>query len=455
MEEQKQLEYITSVDFLEHTEHNYAEYGKYVNTFRAIPSVFDGLKPVQRRVIFTAIQNPQHQKTAQLATSVLSHHPHGDASIFPVCEFMKRNGIFDGQGQFGCTMMNGEVIEASAPRYTSCWISQKYQKMFSKFLPYCPTYKGEYGLDQPHFIPTPVPMTLVFGGFGIGIGTRYTAPQFSMSSLLKAYLADDPTLLEPAFEGITIPNKEELKAIWKWSEGSITYKWEVEKSELDGLPSLDIVGTTELLGYNNEKLLPAYTPKIRQWINEGRVFVTDATDVMKKQGRLKFAIAPRVKSPTWKEFEHEVEIMSTRKGSYNLEVNYAGVAYYITMYDWIDITYHTYIDIYNKYQADQIARLEHMIPIYKWLKPVAELMYQKMSTPDIAKKLNIEQWIVTEIGKKSLSTLQKYDTDAKLKSIDNEIKRIKSMTAEKYIKDNFIDGVEVEEKTFNPDEETD
>lgn len=454
--EQKTLEHITDVDFLEHTQKNYEDYGRYVNTFRAIPGVFDGLKPVQRRVIFTAVQNPQHQKTAQLANAVLAHHPHGDASVYPVCEFMKRVGIFDGQGQFGSTMMNGDVIEASAPRYTSCWIAPKFYKMFSKFMPYVPKYKGEYGLDQPHFIPTPVPMSLVFGGSGIGIGTKYTTPQFSMSSLLKAYLADDYTLLEPAYEGVEIPNKEELKNLWKWTEGVITYKWKIEKSELDGLPSLDIVGSTEIRGEDSEKLLPGFSPTLRKWIAEGRVFAMDATDVMKQEGRLKFAIAPRVKSPTWAEFEKEINNMTTRRGIYKLEANYAGVAYYITMYDWIDITYHTYIEIYNKYKADQIAKLEHLIPIYKWLKPVAELMYQKKKTPEIAKTLGIEEWIVKEIGKKPLSTLQNYDTDAKLKSIDAEINKIKAVTAEMYIKENFIDGDGniKEEKEFNPDEET-
>lgn len=433
-------ENIIDVDFLTHTEKNYAEYGKYVNTFRAIPGVFDGLKPVQRRVIYTAVKNPKHVKTAQLGSSVLEHHPHGESSVFPVCEFMKQVGIFDGQGQFGSTMMNGDEVEASAPRYTSCWISPKYYKMFSKLLPYVPTYKGEYGLDQPHYLPTPVPMVLTFGGFGIGLGTRFTAPQFKMSSLLKAYLADDYNLLEPAMEGVEIVNKESLKQLWKWSEGGISYKWKVESSTLDGLPSLDIVGTTELKGLNNEKLLPTASPMMRKWLQEGRVFTADATDVMKNEGRLKFAIAPKVKSPTWKEFQTEVEKMSVRTGYYSLVANYAGVAYYITMYDWIDITYHTYIELYNEYKSDQISKYERLIPIYKWLKPVAELMYQKKTTQEIVAQLGIEEWIVKEIGKKPLSTLQNYNTEAKLNALNKAIDDIASVSAEQFIRENFIES---------------
>lgn len=433
---------IKDVDFTDFTKECYEIYGAYVNNFRSIPSIFDGLKPVQRRVIYTAMMDTSHKKTGELAAATMKHHPHGSASIEPVCNFLKRKGILDGQGNFGDTMMSGQIIKASAARYTSCWINPGYHKLFSKLIKYSPTYKGEYDLPQPHYIPTPIPLCLTLGGFGIGIGCAFASPTFTASSLLKAYLANDYTLLEPP-KGYEL-DKNQIAELWKTHHGRVTYKLHTEPEKIEGRPGIAIVGGTEVF-------TPTLTDNLAHWVGEGRVFMADYTSG--GVGRLAFSVAPRVSWPTYDDVVEEVNKMLSKSITYSLKASYAGTVYSIGMYDWIDITYKNYLRMFDMYKADQIQSLEHLIPIYEHFTDVANMLIQRKTDKEIIQKLKVEPWIVNEISKKTLRTMQTLNPKNKLDQIHKNIESVKAMSGDKFISDTFLDGKDVEIKLAT-DEET-
>jgi len=420
-------DHISTVDFYDFTKMCYEVYGAYVNNFRAIPSALDGLKPVQRRVIYTAMMDTGHKKTSELAASTMKHHPHGSSSIEPVCNFLKRKGILDGHGQFGATMMNGNVIKPSAGRYTSCWINPVYYKLFNKLIKYAPAYLGEFGLPQPHFIPTPVPLALTLGGFGIGIGCNFSSPMFTAESLLEAYLANDYTLLEPP-KGYGV-NKAELKDLWEGDAGRVTYTLSTEKDFIDGKPGLAIVGGTEVF-------TPYIDEDMKRWINEGRVYMNDYTD--KTQNKLVFARAPRVTWPNEEDVFNKVRQMAVKSISYRIKCCYAGTVYRIGIRDWIDITYNNYLHMYDLYKQDQLDKLNHAIPIYENFSQVAQLLIQHKTDKEIISKLKIEPWIVSEIAKKTLRTLQSLNPKAKLDQIHKNIEAVKALSGSKFVEDTFL-----------------
>lgn len=426
-------ELIADQDFYSFIKECYSIYGAYVNNFRSIPSMLDGLKPVQRRVIFTAMQSKSHQKTAELAAGTLRHHGHGEASVKPVVDFLVRKGILDGQGNFGKTMMNGEKIKASAGRYTSAWINPKWQKTFSKLLPYAPTYIGEFGYPQPHFIPTPVPLALVFGSEGIGIGCNQYAPAFTVESLLEAYYADDYTKLVPQ-GGVKIGNPVDLKEIWERGRGPLDFHMDVHSDTIQGKVGLAIEGNTEVFS----PIIPA---DLAHWVKEGRVFQADYS--CGAISKLVFTVAPRVTWPDLEDVEKQLKEMATCHKFYAMKAAYAGKVYKTSIRDWIDCTHSVYLKMFDMYKADQLQKLERQLPIYENFTKVAEMMIQRKTDQQIIQATKLEPWIVNEIGKKSLRTLQTLNPKVKLDQLHASIEEVKKFDGKQYVKDVFLNGKDV------------
>ena len=166
----------------------YTSYARYVLEYRALPSVYDGLKPVQRRIIYTANQYPQKlMKTAKMSGAVLAYHPHGSSSVTGAINEMAHPlnalPLFTTKGNFG-----GVNCPASADRYTECYLSEIARMNFCQFIDYAEYEVGEIGEMEPSSLPTLVPYALFKGSEGIGVGLSTKIMPLNLLDIIDYYI---------------------------------------------------------------------------------------------------------------------------------------------------------------------------------------------------------------------------------------------------------------------------
>jgi len=182
-------------------ENNFILYSSYVLTQRAIPSIEDGFKPVQRRIIHTLIESDDNNfhKVASIVGQTMKYHPHGDSSIFEaLVNLANKNLLIDMQGNFG-NKLSGEG--ASAPRYIECKISF----LAKDILLSCLT-KYKYSYDnrnqEPVFYYTKLPILLMLGteGIAVGMSTKILPHnEIEIIKTMKAFLNKENFQLYPDF----------------------------------------------------------------------------------------------------------------------------------------------------------------------------------------------------------------------------------------------------------------
>jgi DNA gyrase subunit A len=223
----------------------YLNYSLSVITSRALPDVRDGLKPVQRRILFTMNQQSlshtaKHRKCAKVVGDVMgNYHPHGDSSIYDALVrmaqwFSLRMPLVDGSGNFGS--LDGD--NAAAMRYTECRLTriagQILDDLGTRTVPFKPSYDGSR--EEPVVLPSRVPNLLVNGATGIAVGMATNIPPHNLKELCRALLKllKDPEIkpyqlvANDAVQGPDFPTggqiintKEELREIYATGQGSI------------------------------------------------------------------------------------------------------------------------------------------------------------------------------------------------------------------------------------------
>ncbi len=228
----------------------YLNYALSVITSRALPDVRDGLKPVQRRILFTMWQqnltaDAKHRKCAKVVGDVMgSYHPHGDAALYETLvrmaqPFSLRYPLVDGSGNFGS--LDGDA--AAAMRYTECRLArisdELLEEIDSDTVPFRPNYDGTK--SEPVVLPSRLPNLLVNGATGIAVGMATSIPPHNLGEVCAALvkLVDNPDLSSvqlcryikgPDFPtgGQILNTPDELKEIYKTGSGSIRVRatWE-------------------------------------------------------------------------------------------------------------------------------------------------------------------------------------------------------------------------------------
>lgn len=168
---------------------NYLTYASYVILDRAIPSIDDGLKPVQRRILHTlfGIHDGKLHKVANVAGQTMAYHPHGDAPINDALVNLAMKGyLLDTQGNFG-NLVTGDP--AAAPRYIETRLSSlATETMFNKDLTeFLPSYDGRS--DEPVCLPAKIPVLLMQGADGIAVGMSTRVLPHNFKELLEAQIA--------------------------------------------------------------------------------------------------------------------------------------------------------------------------------------------------------------------------------------------------------------------------
>ncbi|MGN0847250.1 MAG: DNA gyrase subunit A, partial [Kiritimatiellia bacterium] len=188
---------------------NFREYSAYVICNRAIPSVEDGLKPVQRRILHSLWEKDDGRftKVANIVGHAMQYHPHGDASIGDALVVLanklwgKGKGyLIDGQGNFG-DLFTG--MPAAASRYIECRLAELARKeVFNpKTTEFTPSYDGRN--KEPVLLPAKIPLLLMLGADGIAVGLSTAILPHNFVELLEAEICliqKKPFTLYPDFQ---------------------------------------------------------------------------------------------------------------------------------------------------------------------------------------------------------------------------------------------------------------
>lgn len=169
--------------------HHYLKYASYVILDRAIPNVIDGLKPVQRRILYTLwmMHDGKLHKVANVAGQTMAYHPHGDAPITEALVNMSNKGyLLDQQGNFG-NIFTGDPPAAS--RYIETRLSSLAKEtMFNPDLTeFLPSYDGRH--QEPVSLPAKIPLVLMQGVDGIAVGMSTHILSHNFVELLEAEIA--------------------------------------------------------------------------------------------------------------------------------------------------------------------------------------------------------------------------------------------------------------------------
>ncbi|HET9195428.1 MAG TPA: DNA topoisomerase IV subunit A [Vicinamibacterales bacterium] len=236
----------------------YLNYALSVITSRALPDVRDGLKPVQRRILYTMWQqnltaDAKHRKCAKVVGDVMgSYHPHGDAALYETLvrmaqPFSLRYPLIDGSGNFGS--LDGD--SAAAMRYTECRLARIADEILEEIdqstVHFRPNYDGTK--TEPVVLPARLPNLLVNGATGIAVGMATNVPPHHLGEVCTALikLLDNPDLSSvqlcryvkgPDFPtgGQILNSADELKEIYRTGSGTIRLRatWETASVSRSG-----------------------------------------------------------------------------------------------------------------------------------------------------------------------------------------------------------------------------
>ncbi len=197
---------------------SYLDYAMSVIVGRALPDVRDGLKPVQRRILFAMHElgnefGKPYKKSARIVGDVIGkYHPHGDNAVYDalvrmVQEFSLRYPLVDGQGNFGS--VDGD--SAAAMRYTEVRMAKVTGELLSDLdketVETVPNYDGS--LQEPRVLPSRIPNLLVNGSAGIAVGMATSIPPHNLGEVVSALLAliGNPEIaIEELMEHIPAPD---------------------------------------------------------------------------------------------------------------------------------------------------------------------------------------------------------------------------------------------------------
>ncbi len=280
---------------------SYLDYAMSVIVSRALPDVRDGMKPVQRRILFAMHElnlryNTAHKKSARIVGEVLGkYHPHGDAPVYEAMvrmaqDFSMRYVLVDGQGNFGSV----DNDPPAAMRYTEARLSRIAGEMLIDIdkgtVDFTPNFDAS--LEEPTVLPARLPNLLLNGATGIAVGMATNIPPHNLSEVCDAivHLIDNPEAtieeLMKFIKGPDFPTAgimmgiDEVKAAYTTGHGRIVVRAKAIVSETSGVRPQIVV--TELpYQVNKAALIERIADLVKEKKIEG---IADLRDESDRQG---------------------------------------------------------------------------------------------------------------------------------------------------------------------------
>jgi DNA gyrase subunit A len=253
--EEVQLQHIGKIKVMpivEEMEKSYIDYAMSVIVSRALPDVRDGLKPVQRRILYTMHEEglystSKFRKSATAVGSVLGrYHPHSDTAVYDTLvrlaqDFSLRYPLIHGQGNFGS--IDGDP--AAAMRYSECKLSKVGGLMLRDINKNTVNFADNYDgtRQEPVVLPAPVPQLLLNGTLGIAVGMATNIPPHNLSEVIDAciHVVDNPdATTEDLFEFIKGPDfptggvifdRKEMIAAYSVGRGPVVIRGKADITE--------------------------------------------------------------------------------------------------------------------------------------------------------------------------------------------------------------------------------
>jgi len=250
MEKKEKIGKLIEKEISQEMKESYIDYAMSVIVSRALPDVRDGLKPVQRRILYTMYEdglrhNAKFKKSANVVGACLGrYHPHGDQPVYDALirmaqPFTLRYPLIQGQGNIGSIDDPGEY---AAMRYTECKLSKIGEEMLRDIekdtVDFTPNYDGTR--KEPVVLPSPLPQLLLNGCVGIAVGMATNIPPHNLKEVCDAliYLIDHPKAdTEELFKFIQGPdfptgglvyNKKEMIEAYSIGRGPILVRAKAE-----------------------------------------------------------------------------------------------------------------------------------------------------------------------------------------------------------------------------------
>ncbi len=294
---------IIQLDFSDEMKNSYRDYAVSVIISRALPDVRDGLKPVQRRILYAMTElglapDKPHRKSARIVGDTMGkYHPHGDSSIYDALVHMTEDyslnlPLVDGHGNFGS--IDGD--SAAAMRYTEARLSAGaltlLENLDKGLVPFGPNF--DESEKEPLVLPATLPNLLINGTTGIAVGMATNIPPHNVSEVIDGTVAliKNPDITTkglmkyikgPDFPtGAMIANADSIEQIYNTGEGKLTIraKTEIENSD-NGRKNIVITEIPYTVAGNKTKLLESLVA-----LTKDKVFdeIYDVRDESSKEG---------------------------------------------------------------------------------------------------------------------------------------------------------------------------
>jgi len=258
----------------------YKTYGQYINKFRAFPLIYDGLKIVERRLLYSVYEKAKDHnvKSAEVIGHCIGqYHPHGDQSAYGSLIQLVSGGLVDGQGNWGCES-GVDSCDAAAMRYTECRSNKLVLDLAFEYIKFVKEEELELKAE-PIFLPTKLPLCLLNKNYtqGIGFGSRTVIPSYKIKDLVKrlewllGYETKEP-IIRPLTDCTYISKDKDFQELLTTGKAKIEYRG---VSQLD-YNSKSVIVTSTPPTKSLKKILSALENEIQiqktiGWVDESTV----------------------------------------------------------------------------------------------------------------------------------------------------------------------------------------
>lgn len=421
---------METVNVSELIERDYADYGRYVNTTRAVTGL-DGLKKVQRRMLLAVRDVASNELTSSAAVvgRCLCYHPHSES--YQTLVKLVNAGFVVGKGSFGGGGL--EKIDASPMRYTKVRAHKKFNETVFRLEPHVP-HSIDFDLEEPEYLPVPLPLCMTTGTSGIGVGLRNQVPVFDLQSILLARKKDDPFLLKGPKDVLIVSG--DLEKLWETGVCWIQYGLWCHK-EWSSVEGKDI----SVIEGSNKVFTPDIVNTFGELVEDGSVYYRDESS---SNFKVVVSRVKNVKKFTDDDIHDKCKAVSVKTFYYKMYLSQGGVVRRVSLQNWLDLTWKAFEDSVIKYKKSRLEEIDEKIYIYNLIPKVIPYLQKSTDTDTIAKNLNESKKNIMEVESKSLKFQRRGDLNELIEDLEIEKNRINTITPNSMC-DSFVEALNVKE----------
>lgn len=410
---------------------NYTEYAKYVLETRALPSIIDGLKFVQRRALYVAAKKPEKLvKLPNISGDVMKLHPHSSDSIDGTLISLgtpSNSRLFKGKGNFG-----GYNFGAAASRYLEAYMEPYARYGFTQFDKYAKYVQGEVDSLEPYALPALIPYSLMDGASGMGVGLSTDIMPLNLMDTVDYFIdiinhKEQPRIPRPDLGRVIIDLSDE-----EWKEAVKGIRGHIRTKSIITQESNNTLVINDLYKRNVNQILK----KIQTYLDDEIIdFRDESTDKM----RLVFELVDD-KKLSMNSLRTLLEKATTANTTFRHLVVDGTVAVYCDLQYQATRTLSYLNETLDKKFDSEIKELNFNIEVYKVIDFLIDSGYvdriSSMSYDELVTLISTNSKFSSDAIKAALEKSIKFLTNSHKKELEkaqNQVKEIKSYDRTKYL----------------------